>query len=138
MVWGWDHSRSCHVTVVDDNRDLLEITVETLHRATNYQLSSFCCPHTALRALSRRTSDALVVDYLMPKMKGVELLNRLERRGIVIPTVIVTGMKTMSFECPKGVVSIVMKPWGVETLVEAVAEAVMVGRVAPRFRRTAT
>jgi len=44
-----------------------------------------------LRAMQPGTQACLVVDQHMPEMTGLEFLAELQRRGLFLPTVLITG-----------------------------------------------
>jgi two-component system response regulator FixJ len=76
----------------------------------------------------------LVTDLRMPDMSGVELLERLNAKGILVPAVVITGHGDvpMAVAAMKaGAVDFIEKPFEDEVLVEAIK------RAASRFQETA-
>ncbi|WP_132058653.1 ATP-binding response regulator [Halorussus amylolyticus] len=81
------------VLYVDDDRDLLELTKTFLEReddGLSVETADGACP--ALERLEEREYDAIVSDYRMPEMDGLEFLDAVrDGYGDEIPFVIFTG-----------------------------------------------
>ncbi len=78
------------VIVIDDDdsvRDSLAFLLET----AGYVVDGFASPMQCLLTLRPGMRACLVVDQHMPEMTGLEFLAELQRRGIHLPTVLITG-----------------------------------------------
>lgn len=78
------------VIVVDDDdsvRDSLAFLLET----AGYTVDGFSSPMQCLLAMQPGTRACLVVDQHMPEMTGLEFLAELQRRGLFLPAVLITG-----------------------------------------------
>ena len=80
------------VLVADDNEDILTLVGVRLERA-GYDVVTARDGEQALAAASARIPDAAVIDVMMPRMMGHELVRRLRERPetAAIPIVILTA-----------------------------------------------
>ncbi|MFW9914638.1 MAG: response regulator [Candidatus Thorarchaeota archaeon] len=80
------------VLLVDDDKVLLEIAEAYLVKTQPaIQLVTTTSGFDALRLLTKEHFDVVVVDYQMPDMDGLELLERLRAQGNFIPFIMFTG-----------------------------------------------
>jgi DNA-binding NtrC family response regulator len=68
-----------HILVVDDD-DFVRIALERCLKSEGYLTTSVCGAPEALDLLATRSFDAVLTDYLMPTMNGLELLKRVRNR----------------------------------------------------------
>ncbi len=81
------------ILIVDDERDFLEQTEIFLGQLeSDLEIDSVLSAEEALEELKKQDYDAIVSDYQMPGMDGLDLLKVLrEERDIDIPFIIFTG-----------------------------------------------
>ncbi len=79
------------VLYVDDEEHLLDITKTFLEKTGEFHLETITSPREALKLLEQRSFDALVSDYEMPEMNGLEFLESVRNRWKNIPFIIFTG-----------------------------------------------
>ncbi|RDZ42170.1 HTR-like protein [Haloferax sp. Atlit-19N] len=86
-------SPTIRVLYVDDDEGLLALTKRFLESTDDgIEVETTDSPQRALALLERESFDAVVSDYQMPEMSGLELLSVLrDERGSDIPFVIFTG-----------------------------------------------
>jgi PAS domain S-box-containing protein len=82
---------SIRVLVVDDETTLLEIAREFLEQVPGFTVDVELSPIRALEVLSSGTYDAVVSDYQMPGLDGVQFLKHLRSQGNDIPFILLTG-----------------------------------------------
>lgn len=82
--------KSPRLLIVDDDPESLEILLEWLEpRQTKvYQARS---GEQALKVLSKKTVDAVITDWLLPGLSGVDLVRSLRGSGFAGPLLICTG-----------------------------------------------
>ena len=78
------------VLVVEDERDLNRILTKTLS-AEGYSVDACCDGLEALDYLSGAQYDVIVLDVMMPRMDGMELLARLRGSGDETPVIFLTA-----------------------------------------------
>ncbi len=76
---------------VDDEPSFLELVKFLLERDGEFEVTSCESAEEALEKLGAARYDAMIVDYSLPKMNGVELLRLLRAQGNNIPFVLLTG-----------------------------------------------
>jgi two-component system response regulator ChvI len=77
------------IALVDDDRNILTSVAMTLEQE-GYQVRSYTDGESALRELNVRPVDLAVLDIKMPRMDGMELLQRLRQRS-TMPVIFLTS-----------------------------------------------
>jgi two-component system response regulator FixJ len=108
--------------VVDDDaavRDSLGVLLE----AHGLRVRDFGSGAEFLASDAHRTATCLVLDYHMPGMNGIELLEELRRLGLSYPTILITGLSDPMITrraLSAGVMTILEKPLPDDVLIDAV------------------
>jgi PAS domain S-box-containing protein len=79
------------VLYVDDEPALLDVSKQFLERSGEFSVDTLESAGKALEILSGKTYDAIISDYQMPLMDGIEFLKTLRASGITTPFIIFTG-----------------------------------------------
>ncbi|TFG26147.1 response regulator, partial [Candidatus Thorarchaeota archaeon] len=80
------------VLLVDDNEPLLEVGSAYMERdATDFEITTASSASKALDILAFKSFDAIISDYQMPIIDGLEFLARIRSRDEHIPFIIFTG-----------------------------------------------
>lgn len=78
--------------LVDDHRLFLDGMRHILRQLGKVDLLAFDSVSAALREIDRDTHfDLLILDLSLPEMGGLTMMQSLEQRGVIIPTVIVSS-----------------------------------------------
>ncbi len=80
------------VLVIDDQKPLLEVVSLFLERFGNMNVKTALTAKEAMILLENTTFDALVVDYDLPEINGIEFLKMLRAKGDTTPFIIFTGV----------------------------------------------
>lgn len=79
------------VLLVDDEQEFLELTKYLLERGNSLEVETVRSAREGLEMLQTKDYDAVVSDYLMPDLDGLDMLKILRARGSDIPFIILTG-----------------------------------------------
>ncbi|MFW9916257.1 MAG: response regulator [Candidatus Thorarchaeota archaeon] len=80
------------VLLVDDDQDLLMIAEKFLTQyEEDFRVTTVRSAQKAFERLATHEFDAVVVDYQMPKINGLQMLEKLRKDGNQIPIIIFTG-----------------------------------------------
>ncbi|MFW9914695.1 MAG: PAS domain S-box protein [Candidatus Thorarchaeota archaeon] len=83
---------SPRILLVDDDEELLDVTKAFLEdEDPEFTLETTNSPYEALQRLSNEVFDALVVDYQMPGLNGLQLLEKLRKNNNNVPFIMFTG-----------------------------------------------
>src|SRR5262245_62388489 len=78
------------IAIVDDDPSVLK-ALSRLLRTHAYHAKTYESAHKFLAALRGPLPECLVVDWQMPEMNGVELLEHMTRQGIEVPTIMISA-----------------------------------------------
>ena len=78
------------LAIVEDEAAVAEALSDVLV-AQSYEVEAFHCPMKALKHLTLERFDGLLLDYRMPTLNGRQFFEKARRRGIVIPTILISG-----------------------------------------------
>jgi len=79
-----------NILVVDDEADVLEALARAL-RLAGHAVSSAASPAQAIQLCVDNSFDVVVLDYIMPSMTGIALLNKIRTYHPTIRSIIVSG-----------------------------------------------
>ena len=116
---------AARILVVDDEKVIREILTEFL-TMEGYQVGAAEDGQKALDELALRPYDLIISDLKMPRMSGLQLLERLAADGTNVLTVIMTGFGTVetAIEAMKrGAYDYILKPFKVEEVIHVVQRA---------------
>jgi two-component system response regulator FixJ len=113
------------VFIVDDDPAVRD-GLSALLAAHHYRVESFASAADFLAALRPEPSGCLIADIRMSGMSGLELQRELARRGLPIPTIIITGHGDVPLAVAAlkaGAVDFLEKPFDSDAILAGVAEA---------------
>ncbi len=79
------------VLVIDDEEEVLSVTRLFLERFGNMKVRTAGSTKESLVLLNDQAFDAIIVDYDMPEINGIEFLKILRSKGDLTPVIIFTG-----------------------------------------------
>lgn len=112
------------ILIAEDDADLRLLLRLVLHRA-GYQVSEARDGVEALEAMSRQAFDIVLLDNMMPRMSGIEvlesvgLLRRAERPLLLVISALATRADIRSYYV-RGADDFLAKPFATEELVDRV------------------
>jgi signal transduction histidine kinase len=79
------------VLLVDDEPDLLEVAKLHLEKTGSFSVDTCQSAPRALSVIAKKRYDAIIADYHMPVMNGLDLLKELKAKGDTTPFIMLTG-----------------------------------------------
>ena len=114
------------IRIVDDDMDLLEGLAYMLE-GEGWEVKTYPTAESFLVLDDSSRPGCLVLDYLMPKMNGVELQNRLKEKGFSHPILYLTAHADLDMAISvfrKGADNLLKKPVDPQELIDAISEAI--------------
>lgn len=119
------------VMVVDDDPFVLESTVRILQEF-DFIVEAYSDGFEALKRLQEERVDVLLSDIKMPKITGIELLQRVRAIDQELPVILVTGYAEVDSAIAavqQGAFDFILKPYDPLQLVNALEKAVKINRL---------
>jgi response regulator RpfG family c-di-GMP phosphodiesterase len=118
-------AESARILVVDDERVIREILAEFL-ALEGFTVHTVEDGEKALTELRLRPYDLLITDLKMPRLSGLQLLEKIEQERLGVLTVLMTGFGTVETAIEamkKGAYDYLLKPFKVEEVIHVVERA---------------
>jgi CheY-like chemotaxis protein len=110
-----------HILVVDDAPAILRM-LQILLTSDGYSVATASSGSEALQRAADRCPDLVILDLLMPRMDGWEVLERMRAQRMDAPTVVLTADRRSQHEAETHqVAACLMKPFDVDELLRLVA-----------------
>jgi FixJ family two-component response regulator len=119
------------IAIVDDDPSVL-IALARLLKARAFETKTYPSARDFLAALPDGLPECLIVDLQMPEMSGLELQLHLTRKGLHIPTIIITAHHEADARercVSAGAAAFLSKPFQATSLLAAIADARCPGRI---------
>jgi CheY-like chemotaxis protein len=115
-----DGARRGHVLLVEDDREVSALAREMLN-CLGFTVTHVASPDAALGALANaRDIDLVLSDIMMPGgVSGLELAREIRRRHSTLPIVLTTGYVESAAGLQDGEFELLMKPYTLEAVAEA-------------------
>ena len=109
------------ILIVDDSKAMRLIIRRTLRKAEldNHDFAEASNACQALEMIEAEQPDLIMVDWNMPEMTGIEMIQELKNRGISVNTGFITSEGTNDFRqqaIEAGAKFFITKPFTVETI----------------------
>lgn len=120
------------VLIVDDSAEIRAL-LESVLPSAGYETLSAGTGQEGLDLAFRERPDILLVDFRLPDIGGLELLEQLNRANISIPAVVMTGYGSEGVAARAlrlGALGYLIKPFTTEEVLTTVEKALAVGRLA--------
>ena len=114
------------VAVVDDE-EAIRKALKRLLRSAGMAVECYASGPEFLQSLPAQRPDCLVLDIRMPGMNGFDVQARLKAARVAVPIIFITaidGPDDQARAMHSDAVAVLRKPFGDETLLEAIAAAV--------------
>jgi len=113
------------VLLVDDEKEFLEIMSHRME-AMGMEVTTAGSAEKALSILAKKTFDAIVMDFQMPEMDGMEALKAIKNKNPELQIILLTGYATVekTVEAMKiGAADFLEKPANLEALSDKIKQA---------------
>lgn len=110
---------------IDDEPQLLEV-FRKYYSQKNYRVLTARSGQEGLKVASREKPDLIVMDIRMPKMDGIQTLEKLRKKDKKTKVIMLTGYgtaDTVRTTADLGVSDFMGKPFDLEALLRAIQEA---------------
>ena len=117
--------QSYRILVVDDEPGIRRLNSDLLMEA-GYEVDAVANGILAWNTLNRNHYDLLITDNLMPKMSGVELLEKLYACRRFLPIIMATGtLPAEEIKCQAwfAITTVLLKPYTLQELLETVRKS---------------
>ncbi|MED5387569.1 MAG: response regulator [Pseudomonadota bacterium] len=120
-----DH-KMYQVMLVDDEDYILNALKRTINMYTDWEVETYQDPQEALRRARTTVFDAVVTDYMMPEVNGLELLQELREIQPDTIRILLTGVidieTVMAAINKAGAFRFIPKPWDDDQLLDSIRE----------------
>ena len=113
------------VLLVDDEKDFLEIMAQRME-ARGFEITTAGSADQALSMIDKKPFDAIVMDFQMPGMDGMEALKAIKTKNPELQIILLTGYATVekTVEAMKaGASDFLEKPVDIEVLTAKIKKA---------------
>ncbi|WP_421711872.1 response regulator [Alcanivorax sp.] len=114
------------VMLVDDEDYILKALKRTINMYTDWDVETYQDPREALRRARTTVFDAVITDYMMPELNGLELLQEIRDLQPDTIRILLTGVidieTVMSAINKAGAFRFIPKPWDDEQLLDNIRE----------------
>jgi DNA-binding NtrC family response regulator len=104
--------------LVDDDEEVLDL-IEQILKEEGLTTWRFHQAEDLLETLESTSFDIIISDLILPGLTGLELLDRLNRKGITTPFVLITGYASLDSAIEsvnRGAFSYIKKPFNIEEI----------------------
>ena len=113
------------VLLVDDEEDFLEVMAERM-QARGIEVVTSGSAENAVEMIERETFDAIILDFMMPGMDGIETLKAIKEKKPELQIILLTGHASVEkgVEAMKlGALDFIEKPADLEVLTQKIKAA---------------
>jgi FixJ family two-component response regulator len=122
MTVPWGRPSPEQICVIDDDEwvaDSLKLLLETF----GYDVQSYNSGADLIADDRRHASACLIIDQHMPGMNGLDLVDRLQKEGVRVPAILISGRldtNTKERAARLGITSVLEKPFAADRLVDLI------------------
>ncbi len=102
------------IVIIDDETEILNVLSRFLTRNSNFSVTTYSNPVSALTAIGNTNVDLVLLDIMMPQMNGLEVLEKLKANNPEQKVIMMTAYSTLDKVLKshkEGATNYVMKPF---------------------------
>ena len=114
------------ILIIEDRRENIVFVANNILKPLGHDVITAMDGQTGLARAQEETPDLIITDLKLPRMNGLEILARLQKRGIFIPTIVMTfhGTEDTAVQALRlGARDYLVKPFSVEEMHAALDRA---------------
>ncbi|MDY3203444.1 MAG: response regulator [Arcobacter sp.] len=114
-------SKKYSIAIVDDETEILNVLSRFLTRNSNFSVSTFSNPVSALGSIEGGKFDLILLDIMMPQMNGLDVLEKIKAKNEDQKVIMMTAYSTLDKVLKshkEGATNYVMKPFDSLQLLE--------------------
>jgi DNA-binding response OmpR family regulator len=126
-----------HVTIIDDNKDLLDVLASSLGDSFNLEL--FTEPEKGIEFIRNNHTDAILLDLHIPGKDGFQVYEEVKRAKSNLPVLFLTGdttLNSMVRGLDMGADDFLVKPVQTEELVARVKNRISLSKRSTQSNKT--
>ena len=118
------HERIC---IIDDDEWVAD-SLKSLLETFGFDVTSYASGNKLFADDQRHTAGCLLVDQHMPGMNGLDVVERLQKEGVRIPTILISGRldtSTRERAAILGIKGVIEKPFAADHLIDLIRTALL-------------
>jgi DNA-binding response OmpR family regulator len=126
--------KKTHILVIDDDLTFRSAMCEYLVQC-NFKVDSADDGETAIKMLLEDPADVILLDIYMPKMDGLQVLQKIKKHNIKAKVIILTaadGLKITEESLKLGADDFITKPFNLNLLLECIAKVLAPSTFSPK------
>jgi two-component system, LuxR family, response regulator FixJ len=115
------------ICVVDDDEGVAD-SLRSLLETFGYDVQLYTSGSALLADDRRCATGCLIIDQHMPGMDGLDIVDRLQKKGVRVPTILISGRLDTNIKeraANLGVTRVLEKPFAADRLVDLVRTALL-------------
>ena len=115
------------VYIVDDDEATAD-SLKSLLETFGFEVRCYTSGADFVVDYTRRSAGCLVIDHHMPGMNGLDVVDQLQKRGVRVPTILISGRLDTNIKeraSRLGVTSVIEKPFAPHRLIDLIRTALL-------------